>query len=152
GRVGADVNFQVHTERGGGVIYAMKNLPDGRVLAAGDFVRVNGHATSGVARFHADGTIDRTFRAPRFNRAVRALHVRADGSILAGGVFSQVGEHPRNGFARLFADGAIDAGYRLIPAGSVPPPAYVFSLAEQSDGKIVLFGGQTSVRLNTDGT
>jgi uncharacterized delta-60 repeat protein len=84
--------------------------------------------------------------------------VQADGKILIGGNFTSINGTSRNSIARLNADGTLDASFLASGAGANGP---VFTLAVQSDGKILIGGDFTSfngtarncfARLNSDST
>ena len=60
--------------------------------------------------------------------------MQADGKILIGGGFTTIGGVARNYIARLNPDGSLDTGFN--------PNAndYVYSIAVQADGKILIGG------------
>ncbi len=87
-----------------------------------------------------------------------SLAVQADGKILVGGLFTTLGVQSRKFIGRLNADGTLDTSFDPGAGGSYP---YVYSLAVQADGKILVggrfstLGGQSRTnigRLNPDGT
>ena len=91
---------------------------------------------------------------------VNSLAVQADGKVLVGGQFTTLGGQARVSMGRLNADGVLDSGFN---PGVEPPfgSAQVYSLAVQTDGKILLAGvftglggqGRTNIgRLNADGS
>jgi uncharacterized delta-60 repeat protein len=133
---------------------------DGKIIIAGTFTSVGGTARSNIARLNTDGSLDTTFD-PRTNGTVRTVAVQADGKILLGGEFSTLQPNgapsaaTRNRIARVNADGTLDTGFNPDASG------IVFSIAVQTDGKILLGGAFTQVnsiarsriaRLNADGT
>ncbi len=150
--VGVDPTFSVKLEAGGASVYALAALADGRVLAAGDFVRINGHASSGVARFSASGAVDTTFVAPTFDGAVRTIAVQSDGKILVGGEFGRVGESERFGVARLNADGTLDTAFRLVDGSGNPASGVlVRTMVIASDGKLIVAGAGPVQRFSAAG-
>ena len=90
------------------------------------------------------------------------LFRQSNGGWIVGGLFQNVGQgaagvYPtaRNRLARLDTDGVLDASWNPNADG------FVFSIAEQADGKILVGGNFTTIagqtrrglaRLNTDGT
>ena len=146
-----------------GVVSAVAVQPaDGKILIGGSFGKLLGGTVTRncVARLNADGSVDNGFD-PDANcvNGVYALAVQSDGKILVGGDFTAFhgGTVPRNHIARLNADGSIDASFDPDANGAVSV------LVVQSDGKILLGGGFTSLnggavtrnyiaRLNADGS
>jgi uncharacterized delta-60 repeat protein len=133
---------------------------DGKIVFAGDFVRVNGVPRVSIARVNADGSLDTTFNAGSgFNGAVSKIVVQTDGKILVGGQFSSYNGIAVRGLARLNADGSLDANFNV----SFPTTgnASISALVLQADGKLFIGGsfiqinGQTRTsiaRLNADGS
>jgi uncharacterized delta-60 repeat protein len=128
-------------------VQALARDAAGRILAAGDFSTVNGTSRDDLARFLTDGTLDATFIPPSGSSSARSLAVQTDGKILAGGF--NIGGRP--GIARLNADGSLDTAFN---ASSVVTSGYVYAIAVQPDGRIVIGGSFTRrlARLNSDGT
>lgn len=90
---------------------------------------------------------------------VHSLAIQTDGKILIGGNFTQIGGVTRNRFARLNEDGTVDATFYTNLGTAFGDR--VWSIALQTDGKIVIVGEFTTfngntrngiVRLNSDGT
>lgn len=140
-------------------VWAVAVQPDGKVLVAGWFTRVNGVARTSVARLNADGSLDTAFAgitlagSVPFYLPVFAVATQSDGKVLIGGQFSQVNGSPRPGLARLNADGTLDTTF----VGGASPRA----IAVQPDGKVLIGGFFTKVngvtrnriaRLNADGS
>jgi uncharacterized delta-60 repeat protein len=145
---------------------------DGKVVFGGFFstLRPNGAPTATtrnyVARVNADGTLDTTLD-PNAEFYVNSVAVQTDGKVLLGGLFNTLQPDgaatatTRNHVARVNADGTLDTAF------DPNPNDYVFSIAVQADGKVVLGGEFTSVqpdgaptatarrflaRVNADGT
>jgi uncharacterized delta-60 repeat protein len=83
--------------------------------------------------------------------------IQSDGKIVIGGQFYYYNGSPRNRIARLNADGTLDATFNPGTGAS----DYVYAIAIQGDGKIIIGGWFTSyngtsrnriARLNADGT
>jgi uncharacterized delta-60 repeat protein len=141
-------------------------LPDGRILVAGAFTAYNGEPVSFLMRLNEDGSLDRSFRH-EVNAWVRNFVVQPDGRIVVAGSFSSVEGKPRGLIARLLPDGALDESFdvgdgfseKVVPAD--PNPPYVFWMALQPDGKVIVTGSFAKyagrvvngiVRLNPDGS
>lgn len=134
--------------------------PDGKILVAGSFDSVAGQTRYGLARLHADGSLDETFVPPYVYPAdgtIQYLAVQADGKVLLAGYFSQVGPDPNTHrfLARLNADGSLDAGFNPVM------DRFVSAALPQTDGRILVAGffrtvnGQPApfiARLNADGS
>ncbi|TDU70775.1 putative delta-60 repeat protein [Prosthecobacter fusiformis] len=138
---------------GGGIISCLTVQEDGKILVGGSFTSMqpNGAAESTprhyIARLNTDGTLDATFD-PKPNNVVRSVAVQADGMILLGGDFTTlqpnggVTSTPRSKIARVNAQGEVDMDFDPRTNGTV------FSVVEQTDGKILLGGAFTSLQPN----
>jgi uncharacterized delta-60 repeat protein/prepilin-type N-terminal cleavage/methylation domain-containing protein len=133
---------------------------DGKVLIGGEFTTVHGVARGRIARLNTDGTLDTTFAngLALADDAVYGIAVQPDGRIVIAGWFTTVNGVARGRIARLNTDGTLDTTFAngLAGAGHL-----VYSLALQSDGKVIVGGSFNSVngttrnriaRLNSDGT
>jgi uncharacterized delta-60 repeat protein len=170
GRLNADGSLDMSFNPGAnGAVYALALQADGKILVAGSFTTLGGGGTGttprhSIGRLNADGSLDTSFN-PGANSFVSALAVQADGKILVGGYFSRLGgvgtgTITRHYIGRLNADGTLDASFN--PGANT----YVFELAVQGDGRILvggifttLGGGGTGTitrnhigRLNVDGS
>jgi uncharacterized delta-60 repeat protein len=122
-------------------VNALAVQSDGRILLGGAFGQVNGQPSSSVARLNADGSTDTAFAIPapaQFND-VGSILVQPDGRIVISG---NLYPHPPMlsvGVLRLLPNGAIDSGFDpgVSNAGQ---DAYVYAMALQADGKLVLGG------------
>jgi uncharacterized delta-60 repeat protein len=140
-------------------VFALALQPDQKMIAAGSFTAINNVSRTRIARFNTNGVLDATFNPGLgANAEVYALAVQPDGRILIGGRFNGVGGVTNlNGLARLFPNGVLDPSF--TPALNVG--AVIYSVAVQTDGKIIAGGYLYSVglsnhnyavRLNPDGT
>ncbi len=148
----------------GSSVVATAIQPDGKIIIGGSFTSVLGTPRNNIARLNTDGTLDTAFN-PNANGIVLSIAVQSDGKILLGGFFSTLAPNggaavTRINIARVNADGTLDAAF--------DPNANeeVYSIAVQSDGKILLGGNFTSLspnggaavtrnfiaRVNADGT
>lgn len=126
------------------VLYAVALQADGRVLIGGNFTQVNGVARNGIARLNADGTLDASFGTGQSgtNNWVFAMAAQTNGQIVIGGLFTQVNGAPRNSIARLNVDGTLDTTFGDGQSGAND---FVYAMAIQMDGRIVIAGGFTQV-------
>lgn len=150
-----------------GMVYCLALQPDGKILVGGEFDAINGQTRRGFARLLSDGSVESLASFPvgtGVSGMVYSLMVQPDGRILLGGFFSTVNGQPRKGIARLNADGTVEGldtfkiGAGVTSSGDL---GYVYSVALQPDGKILLVGAFTKVnttsragiaRLNSDGS
>lgn len=110
--------------------------PDGRTLIGGNFDTVSGTPRRGVARLHADGSLDSSFDPGLgVSGRVDAMLLQPDGRIVIAGEFQSVNGAGRNRIARLHPNGNLDNSF--IPTG---PSSAISALALQADGKILLGG------------
>ncbi len=140
-----------------GEVVALALQADGRILVGGRFnqARVGAtgpvYARSGLLRVEASGSLDLGFDprpqgGPASAAAVSAIALETDGSILIGGTFTTLQPNgsgaavARSRLARLRSDGSIDATF--TPAAN----NVVFDLVLQSDGKILVGGGFTTIQ------
>jgi uncharacterized delta-60 repeat protein len=127
---------------------------DGRMIAAGGVSTFD----FALARYNINGSLDPTFGSggtvtthfPTVE-SVRALAIQGDGNIIATGILGNL--------ARYTSDGSLDATFGA--GGKVKADIDVFSVAIQSNGKIVIAGdigtnpGDTDfalARYNADGS
>lgn len=87
-------------------------LPSGNggVYTAGDFVTADAQPRPGIARWHADGTLDRSFAPAEGRGTVLSAAVLTDGSVAV--LRRQSG---RSTLQRLLADGTPDPGFEWPP-------------------------------------
>jgi uncharacterized repeat protein (TIGR01451 family)/uncharacterized delta-60 repeat protein len=140
-----------------GTVWCLSLQANGSVLIGGEFASVNGTNRNYVARLGTNGVLDATFDTSNGpNGPVLALAVQGDGRVIIGGEFTSVGGISRNHIARLNADGSLDTTFD--PAAGADDTVY--SIALQSDGKVLLGGAFKNVqtlsrnriaRLNSNG-
>ncbi|KAA9325979.1 LamG-like jellyroll fold domain-containing protein [Adhaeribacter soli] len=112
-------------------------LPEGKVVASGNFTLFNGSTVNYLARLKDDGTLDPDFSTGTgFNSPVPALAVQPDGKIVAGGYFTTYNGSAQTRIVRLNYNGTPDNTF-VTGAGF---NGVVMSLALQPDGKIVTGG------------
>jgi uncharacterized delta-60 repeat protein len=137
---------------------------DGKIIVGGDFTYFNGTPRNNIARLNSDGSLDTGFDpGSGCNHRVRTSSIQSDGKIVIGGDFSSVNGTGRNCIARLNTDGSLDIGFNPGTGFDIISQysGVVYSLALQSDGKVIVVGNFTSyngtsrnniARLNTDGS
>jgi uncharacterized delta-60 repeat protein len=141
-----------------GSVYALIQQPDGKLVLGGDFTSLGGQPRNRIGRLNADGTLDANFN-PNVGSpgVVDALALQSDGKLVVGGTYFTVGGQPRTNLARLNPDGTLDPVFN--PGSDYA--GYVYSLALQPDGKILVGGEFATIagqarskiaRLNADGT
>jgi uncharacterized delta-60 repeat protein len=137
---------------------------DGRVMLGGSFSAINGTNRNDLARLNADGSVDGTFdpetEAGELAPDVSSIALQTDGKVLLGLASFFVDSYPGAdlvGIERLNADGRWDNTFTAHTGTN----GYVYSIALQSDGKVVLGGSFSTVngtnrnciaRLNADGS
>ena len=87
-------------------VFALTLQPDGKLVIGGRFSSVQGKGRDDIARFNADGGVDRAFKpmsgtGPAENYVVYAVAHGLDQRLLIGGRFSSVNGVPRSNLARL---------------------------------------------------
>ena len=170
GRLNADGSLDTTFNPGAnGTVLALAVQPDGKILVGGYFTTLGGGGIGAttrnyIGRLNADGSLDTNFN-PGANGFVNAIAVQTDGKILVGGWFTTLGgggsgTTTRNYIGRLNADGSLDTSFN--PGAN----SYVYALAVQADGRILVAGAFTKLgggglgtttrtriaRLNTDGS
>ena len=92
------------------IITSVELLPDGKILASGDFTS----PTSRIAKLNSDGTVDPSFNPPSLNLGVRKILAQSDGKIMIGGLFE-------GAIMRLNADGSQDNTLNIPPISGGQP-------------------------------
>jgi uncharacterized delta-60 repeat protein len=115
------------------------------LVAPDDSVYVNGTSSQPVIRLRADGNYDSTFIAAPTDSGIDGMLLQPNGKVLIGGIFQQAGGQPRHALARLNADGSLDTTFGdlhfSLSAGD--PNGYIYGLAAQADGRVVVAGNFT---------
>jgi uncharacterized delta-60 repeat protein len=143
-------------------ITSVKLQPDGKLVLAGNFSRVNGQPRNSLLRLHPDGSVDESFgRELRFDGLVWDLVTQPDGRIVVGGEFRHINDQPRPYIARLLPDGTPDDSFQPNGGPTSSSTVTIVTLDLQPDGRILMGGffeqvdGQPMrnlARLNPDGT
>lgn len=111
---------------------------DGKILIGGSITPVSGIMREGIARLHADGTLDMDY-VPSVNGMIESMQLQADGKLLIGGAFTEVNGRRRQGLARLNPDGSLDPQFDPHAIGQVK------GLSLQKDGQILVAGNFTQL-------
>ena len=139
-----DTTFHIGTglERGTSetTVYCLSILPDGRILAGGNFQYCNGFPISGLVRLQPDGSRDASFHQTD-NLVIHCLYRLPRGKLLIGGDFV-VASPGSSAIIRLDSTGAVDPAFRS-PFSHTITEAHIRSIAVQTDGRILLGGDQT---------
>jgi len=165
-----DLSFDPETLGINGRVSTVVVQPDGKLLIGGIFTSVRGLLRTNVARLNADGSGDPTFNPSVKSDEVSSLALQSDGKVLVGGYFSTYVYDPTNGaeyvayshvLTRLNGNGTRDAGFEESTGAVGETNTFVYAVAVQPDGKI-LVGGYFSefkgtnrheiARLNSNGS
>jgi uncharacterized delta-60 repeat protein len=131
---------------------------DGKILAVGDFTTFTGATQNRLIRLNTDGSKDTSFNmGSGFNGIAAFMEPQSDGKILVGGAFTTFNGATENRLIRLNSDGSKDTSFNIGSGFN----NVVYSVAVQSDGKILVGGDFTTftgatqnrlIRLNSDGS
>jgi len=143
-----------------GTIESIVIQQDGKIVIGGMFNSFNSNYNcQNLARLLPNGTLDNTFPyGAGLYGNVFTLLIQPDGKILAVGNFQTYNSIDVNQIIRLNTDATLDESFQL---GTGINSGYVYSVALQSDGKIIIGGSFTSynenlinnlARLNSDGS
>jgi uncharacterized delta-60 repeat protein len=95
-----DTSFNARISGSMIAVHSLVLQSDGKLIIGGRFSEVDGFPRTGLARLHADGTIDDSFHPPLAGEA-SALAQQSDGRLLVAGSFESVAGVPRDRIARL---------------------------------------------------
>ncbi len=136
-----DDTFSGITSGFNNVVYSIVVQPDGKILVGGEFTTYNGvNCPDRLVQLTSTGALDGTFSGitSGFNVNVRSIAIQGDGKILvAGGFTTYNGVNCPDRLVRLTSTGALDGTFSGITSGF---NSDVFSVAVQSDGKILVGG------------
>lgn len=129
-----------------GSIRSIAVQADGKTIIGGTFTAVNGVSRNRIARLNADGSLDADFNAGNgANSTVYTSVLQADGKILIGGNFTKVNGVSRNRVARLNVDGSLDTSFNAGSFDTGFGSNAVYTMALQTDDKIVIGGSFSGV-------
>jgi uncharacterized delta-60 repeat protein len=152
------VDFDALNGRCSSDVYSIAIQSDGYILVGGFFNEYNGRNYLCLVRVDEYLYEDPSFDiGSGFNNTVFSIAIQSDGYILVGGQFTTFADSTQNRLIRLNSDGSKDTSFDIGTGfGST-----VFSIAIQSDGKILVggafftFSGSSQnalIRLNSDGS
>ncbi|MFZ2718612.1 MAG: delta-60 repeat domain-containing protein, partial [Candidatus Absconditicoccaceae bacterium] len=143
-----------------GDVYSIVKQNDGKIVLGGSFHNYKGMQSDYIIRLNSDGTKDSSFDIGNgFDSDVNVLAIQSDDKILVGGNFSTYKGVSAHSIVRLNSDGSRDSSFDMGDGFSLRDSVY--SIAVQSDGKILVGGGFSTykgistnyiVRLNSDGS
>ena len=165
-RLNDDGSLDVTFNTGGGnygpngSVTAISIQPDNKILLGGSFSSYNQYNANGIARLKTNGKLDSSFNVggTGTNNSINKILIQPDGKIILGGNFTSYNNISANYLVRTNADGTYDVGFNQSGSGANNS---VYSVALQTDNKIVIAGSFTSyndstvhymVRLNADGS
>ena len=171
--VSFDTDGKVTTAIGGGDDFGQKMAvqSDGKILVAG-YSSNGGDIDFALVRYNADGMLDTTFNGTgKVTTAIgsgddagESVAVQSDGKILVGGYSRSVIGKNEFALVRYQTDGTLDSSFNstgIVTTAIGSADSNSYSIAVQSDGKILLAGDTDNgpsnqdfavVRYNTDGT
>lgn len=119
-------------------VRSIRLLPDGKILAVGNFSTYQGQPYGRIIRLLPDGSIDTSFNPGLgANGIIESCILLDDGRILLGGTFTSYDNTPRNGIARIHPNGSLDATFQIGNGFS----GDVREIQQDSRGRIVVVGG-----------
>jgi uncharacterized delta-60 repeat protein len=137
--------------------------PDGRILLYVTQVLFRNENRSGIVRLNADGSLDTSFTPGVGGDEIYAASLQPDGKVLIGGLTILVDDTVQTNIGRLNEDGSLDKSFASVfGSGGGYSSGPLYSMAQQSDGKVILGGYYLVVngaplpvsllRLNADGS
>ena len=147
-----DTAFTTNTGTGAGnTVYQITVQPDGKILVGGSFTTWNGTTVNRIVRLNSDGTRDTTFTTNNGTGAsstVSSIAVQSDGKIIIGGFFTSWNGTTVGRIVRLNSDGTRDTAFTTNTGTGAN--YFVYLIAIQSDGKILVGGDFASFGLPTE--
>lgn len=139
------------------VVYSIKILPDGKILAAGYFNSYNRQPVGGLIRLNADGSLDTTFNNNLIatNNLKYKIVLQPDGKIVLYGASIALNNQTTTAksLMRLNSDGTLDQSFNFSAGGTIVDAAF------DSGGRLLVTriasttgGGSVVIRLNADGS
>ncbi|GAA4031735.1 delta-60 repeat domain-containing protein [Hymenobacter glaciei] len=146
GTVDASFNINSSTTPGansGGVVRALAQQPDGKLLVGGGFTTFDGQPAVNLTRLLLNGTADPAFQpntnATAGSGSIASIEVEANGGLLIGGTFTQYNGVARSRVARLDALGSLDPNFAL----GTGPNVAINDVALTPAGRVLVGGGFT---------
>ena len=142
----------------GAAVYAIVESSFGNASITGKFPETLEKKTENIALLNTQsGSVDESFDVGKgANGAVNVVSALSDGDLVIAGGFSMIKGQPRNGIAKISTEGEVKSFSSLVEGGEI------LTVAEQTNGKVIIGGSFTSVggnyrfkgiaRLNVDGS
>ena len=147
-RLNADGTLDASFDAGTGINGSLNKIivqPDNKILLGGSFTTYNNVTVYSLVRINPNGSLETAFAPPTAdanNIEITGLTLQPDNKILFGLFYLRTGNQlSLPTVRRLNADGSIDSTF--APSSAVV--ATVSNIALQPDGKVLLFGGNSSV-------
>ncbi|WP_154783854.1 MULTISPECIES: T9SS sorting signal type C domain-containing protein [unclassified Flavobacterium] len=151
-----DPSFNTSTAATTGIIYAIEEQVDGKIIIVGSFTKYNGITVNRIARILPNGALDPSFNTGTGSTLnITNIVILADGKILLSGNFTSFNGTASNRLVRLYPDGKVDTSFNIGTGFDDDVSAMVM----QPDGKIILGGKFTTyngmvanriIRINED--
>ncbi|MBF9237045.1 T9SS type A sorting domain-containing protein [Hymenobacter sp. BT683] len=126
----------VNSTRSYGEVRRIIVQPDGHIVAAGQFDKVDGQASTAIVRLMPTGARDASFASPLVDNALVSDMLRQpDGKILVGGNTLMGPANGASMVARLLPTGALDPAF-----SSVSFSGAVLGLGLRADGSVLVSG------------
>jgi uncharacterized delta-60 repeat protein len=139
GRLNANGSVDMSFNPGSNIgVHSLAMQADGKILVGGTFDTLGGLPCSRIGRLNSNGTLDTAFY-PWASDAVECIAIQTDGKILLSGYFTALCSQTRLNLGRLNSDGTLDPTFN--PGTGGPYAGGGFSLALQTDGKVLVAGG-----------
>lgn len=122
-------------------------LSDKKSIIGGNFKKFNGETASRITRLLENGSIDSDFNSEKSgaNNLIKAIVQQSDDKIVLGGNFTKYNDITTNRIVRIDLNGQIDDSFNVGEGFN----GQVYSMAVQSDQKIVVAGGFTKYNGST---
>lgn len=120
-----------------------RDIQAGSIVVAPDgSLYVADLGTEQVLKLTPDGAAAPGFTSVQADSTIDTIALQPNGKIVIGGIFQNVAGQPRHALARLAADGSLDGAFRDLHFSfdATNPNGYVFALAAQADGAVVVAG------------
>ncbi|GAA3760116.1 calcium-binding protein [Flavobacterium ginsengiterrae] len=142
-----------------GSVYACTVLPDGKIIAAGNFTAFNGNSVGRLIRLNSDGTYDASFNTSigATTGIIYDIALQPDGKIIIVGSFTKYNNVTVNRIARILPNGTLDTSFATGSGSSVN----ITNARILADGKVLVTGNFTSfngflsnkiIRLDSNGS
>ncbi|MBE98586.1 T9SS type A sorting domain-containing protein [Flavobacterium coralii] len=131
------------TDFGGyeGSIYDVAFQADGKLLVAGDFMKVNTIDKKRFVRLNNDGSLDDTLNIGNgFSDTTFSIAVQPDGKIIVVGAFAGYNNSPSGHIVRINPDGSKDTSFALTPGSNFYYEGLARGVKVLPSGKILVNG------------